>query len=96
MDLTFTFTAGLPDEQHVFELFLTTGWNEAYRITPTEFIDTLRNSWNSWSAYADEKLVGFGRIVCDGVLHALILDLIVYPDQQRKGIGGEIFKALVD
>jgi GNAT superfamily N-acetyltransferase len=30
------------------------------------------------------------------VLHALILDLIVYPGSQGKGLGGEILGRLVD
>ena len=48
------------------------------------------------SAYAGQKLVGFGRIICDGVLHALILDLIVHPDYQNLGIGGAVLDQLVN
>lgn len=96
MDRPFSFTSVLPDEQDIFELFLTTGWNDAYRITSGEFMVTLRNSWYCYSAYANGMLVGFGRILCDGVLHALILDLIVHPDWQGKGLGGRILNALVD
>lgn len=47
------------------------------------------------SAYQDDKLIGFGRIICDGIVHALILDLIVHPDFQNQGIGGLILEKLI-
>jgi len=96
MDNKFSFTAVLPEEQPVFDLYLTTGWNNAYKISPSEFMEALRNSWYCLSAYDDDRLVGFGRMICDGILHALILDLIVHPDFQGKGLGGEVLSRLVD
>ena len=48
------------------------------------------------SVYENENLVGFGRIICDGIVHALILDLIVDPEFQNKGIGGLILDKLVE
>lgn len=48
------------------------------------------------SAYHGEQLVGFGRMICDGVVHALILDMIVEPEFQGKGIGREILSRLVE
>jgi N-acetylglutamate synthase-like GNAT family acetyltransferase len=35
-------------------------------------------------------------MICDGVVHALILDLIVHPDYQNKGLGKRILNKLVD
>ena len=96
MEPRFTFSTDLPDEKAVFELFLTTGWNDDYRITPDEFMDALKSSWYCLSAYAGDRLAGFGRMLCDGVLHALILDLVVHPEWQGQGLGGEILTRLVD
>ena len=96
MDRRYSYRTDLPEVQAVFDLFLTTGWNSDYRITPAEFMDALRSSWYCLSAYDGERLVGFGRMLCDGVLHALILDLIVHPDWQGKGLGGEVLNRLVD
>lgn len=45
--------------------------------------------------YDKERLAGFGRILCDGVVHALILDMIAHPEYQRKGIGSRIPKFMV-
>ncbi len=47
------------------------------------------------SAYDCERMVGFGRILCDGVVHALILDMIVHPSYKRRGIGTEILNHLI-
>ena len=55
----------------------------------------LGNSWYILSAYDEGKLVGFGRVMCDGSLHAMIFDLIVHPSHQRRGIGSEIFSRIL-
>jgi len=47
-------------------------------------------------AYDGEQLVGFGRLVSDGILHAMIYELIVLPQYQGQGIGGEILGMLVE
>ncbi len=47
-------------------------------------------------AYDGIELVGFGRTVDDGKYYALIVDLIVSPKYQGKGIGGKILHELKD
>lgn len=36
------------------------------------------------------RLVGFVNVVWDGAVHAFLLDTIVAPDAQRRGIGQEL------
>jgi ribosomal protein S18 acetylase RimI-like enzyme len=91
-----TFTNTLPDIHHYYTLFESTGWNGDYKATPEELISTIKESWFSVSAYHKEKLVGFGRMVSDGLLHAVLFDVIVLPDYQRNGIGTEIMNRLLD
>ncbi|MBU1049413.1 GNAT family N-acetyltransferase [Candidatus Bipolaricaulota bacterium] len=55
----------------------------------------IENSRYHVSAYDGGTLVGFGRIVSDGALHALVFDLIVHPSHQRRGIGSEILTQLL-
>jgi GNAT superfamily N-acetyltransferase len=81
-----------PDEY--FALFQTTGWNENYHLTSHDLAKALKESAFMVSAYDDGRLVGFGRAVSDSI-HAMIYDLIVAPDHQRQGIGGEILDRLV-
>ena len=85
----------LPDKQEYFDLFETTGWNDSYQASPEELELANRNSWLTTSAYDNDKLVGFGRVLTDFVLHAMIFDMIVLPDYQGKGIGTMIIDELV-
>jgi GNAT superfamily N-acetyltransferase len=45
---------------------------------------------------ADGSLVGVGRLLDDGGLHASVWDVIVRPDRQREGIGTAILRAMLD
>ncbi|NQV19443.1 MAG: GNAT family N-acetyltransferase [Armatimonadetes bacterium] len=86
----------LPEKKQYFILFESTGWNEDYKMNADELVQTLRNSWFIYCAYFKNKLVGFGRILSDGFLHAVLFDVIVLPEFQREGIGKEIMKKLID
>jgi len=76
-------------------LFETTGWNEEYHFSKNELEEAVKNSWYIISAYHYQQLIGFGRVIADGIHHALIVDLIVHPEFQNNGIGSEILKRLV-
>ena len=83
-----------PTPEQYFALFETTGWNEEYQLTPYDLSQVLAHSWYMVCAYDEDRLVGFGRVVGDSV-HAMIYDLIVVPDHQKQGIGGEILDRLI-
>ena len=84
-----------PAKGDYWALFETTGWNREYQATPEELIQAVMNSQIAVSAYDGELLVGFGRVVTDGVLHAMIYDMIVLPSYQKRGIGRRILNSLV-
>lgn len=86
----------LPDKDEYFFLFTTTGWNEDYQVSANDLDRANRSSWLVVSAYDENKLVGFGRVMTDSVMHAMIFDMIVSPDYQGKGIGTMILTRLVD
>lgn len=77
-------------------LFETTGWNKSYQASPKELHQAITDSWYVLSAYENDRLVGFGRIISDGVLYALICDLIVNPACQGQGIGSALLAKLID
>jgi ribosomal protein S18 acetylase RimI-like enzyme len=93
--MTIRLSEQLPDKHEYFDLFITTGWNQQYQASPEEVEQANRNSWLTVSAYDDEKLVGFGRVVTDFVLHARIFDMIILPGYQGQGIGTMILEKLV-
>ena len=78
------------------QLFETTGWNRQYRASRKELHQAISNSWFVLSAYHGGELVGFGRVVSDGILYALICDLVVNPAYQGQGIGSALLNRLID
>lgn len=54
------------------------------------------NSHTVCSAYADGKLVGFGRALSDGAYQSAIYDVVVLPAYQNQGVGKAIMKALME
>jgi len=78
-----------------WSLFESTGWNEEYRIVKEDLAKAVRNSWFEVAAYDGDHLVGYGRVVTDGVLHAMIYDLITDRDYRGAGIGSEVLERLV-
>jgi len=93
--MTIVLRKELPDKNEYFSLFETTGWNKSYKASPEELETGNRNSWLTLSAFDGDKLVGFGRVVTDFTLHAMIFDLIVLPDYRGLGIGTMVLQELV-
>jgi GNAT superfamily N-acetyltransferase len=93
---TIIFKEEQPEINSYMNFFNTTGWNSEYNLSNNEMQRTLDNSWYIVCAYDADRLVGFGRVVTDGVIHAMIYEMIVDPKFQRKGIGKQILKMLVD
>jgi GNAT superfamily N-acetyltransferase len=90
------FLSEIPASDQFWNLFQTTGWNEKYGLSADELVQALRSSWYVLAAYDGDRLVGFGRLLSDGILHAMIYELIVLPEYQGQGIGGKILERLVE
>ena len=86
----------IPDKDKLFSLFISTSWNEKYQLNDTDLYKAIINSKFVVSVYIDSKLIGFGRIISDGILHALIVDIIVLPEFKRRGIGTIIINKLLN
>ncbi len=96
MTMNIEYKTETPSSDQYFKLFETTGWNREYQIRPEELARAVANSQHVVSAYDGDKLIGFGRVVTDGVLHAMIYDMIVHPDYQGCGVGTNILGRLVE
>ena len=95
MNDTFIFDDQLPDPEKYWDLFQTTGWNLEYNFSRSDLARAIQNSWYAISIYKSDDLIGFGRIIADGVHHALIVDLIIHPDHQGLGLGSRLLDRLV-
>ena len=90
------FRAEAPDPAAFARLFAGTGWDPEGRLTPDRAAEALARTWYAVSAYEGDVLVGTGRVVGDGVLHALLADVIVDPAYRHRGIGSVIVERLAD
>jgi GNAT superfamily N-acetyltransferase len=93
--MALTFSNEIPPTDQFWELFQATGWNENYHLSAAQLGQAIRGSWFVVAGYDDGNLVGFGRLVSDGVLHAMIYELIVAPPYQNQGLGSQILARLI-
>jgi len=53
--------------------------------------------YSHYTVRADHDLVGFLNILSDGIGDAFLIDLMVHPDFQKKGVGSSLVKkAIID
>lgn len=82
-----------PSREGFLRLFASTGWETT--LTPDQVAGALGTTWHAVCAYHGSLLVGMGRTISDGALHALIVEVIVDPAWQGRGIGSEVVRRLV-
>ena len=56
----------------------------------------LDNTYYSVSVYDDNQIIGYGRLIGDGICFMYIHDVMVKPDYQNKKIGTMIMNKLVE
>ncbi|MFC2079394.1 GNAT family N-acetyltransferase [Candidatus Bipolaricaulota bacterium] len=62
----------------------------------TKIKEGFRNSYRVVTAWEEDRIVGAGRMISDGVCYGWIHDMAVLPDLQKQGIGRGIVEALLD
>lgn len=58
--------------------------------------DAFNSSFAVVTAWSDSRLIGFGRMISDCKMYSSIFDVVIDPDFQKRGIGQEIMKKLID
>lgn len=91
MNISYSSNSDNVNWQHVSNIMASIDWGKRSS-------KTLEGAFKKSSfvrfAYDGDKLVGFARTVDDGVFYAWIVDLVVMPEYQGKGIGAYMLKAL--
>ncbi|MNC50701.1 Acetyltransferase (GNAT) family protein [compost metagenome] len=91
-----TFIESIPKVEEYMLLIESTGWGGILEKGRTLLNCSLENSWYSISVYTkNNEIIGFGRVLSDGSLHALICDVIILPEYQGNGIGSELLQKLI-
>ena len=83
------------NEAEIRQLYSEVGW-AAY----TENLPVLelgyKNSLLVLAAYEKDELLGIIRVVGDGFTIVFVQDILVFPREQRKGVGTALLKAVLD
>jgi len=78
------FRTEMPSQEQFWDLFQATGWNDTYHLSPGELFRAVSSNWFAVSAFDGDMLVAFGRVVSDGILHAMIYEMITLPEYQGR------------
>ena len=60
-----------------------------------QYDQILKKSYSHYSLQQDGQLVGFLNVISDGIGNALLVDLMVHPDYQQKGLGHTIVNVAI-
>ncbi len=82
-------------EEEILPLYRAVGWSNYYEH-PRMLQAAFENSLCVLGAYEGETLVGILRAVGDGHSVLFIQDILVYPEFQRRGIGTQLMKAVLE
>lgn len=82
---------GLTDLKEVWES-CSWGW------IPDEsrMISIFDNRWKNLVLYCDEKPVGYAGLISDHNVYALLVDMMIMPDFQKKGLGKKLLEYVVE
>ena len=83
------------DLQQLAHLFDSVGWQHRTR-DPERLAQMVLGSMYGVSAHDAEKLVGYARAISDGAFNAYVSTVAVLPEYQRRGIGRELIRRLLD
>jgi GNAT superfamily N-acetyltransferase len=83
------------DLQKLARLFESVGWSHRTR-DPERLAQMVRGSLYGVSAHDGDALVGYARAISDGAFNAYVSTVAVLPEYQRRGIGRELLRRLVD
>lgn len=82
-------------EAEIRRLYTEVGWT-AY----TENMSVLEQGYKNFllvlAAYENDELFGIIRVVGDGFTFIFVQDILVFPREQRNGVGTALMKAVLD
>ena len=82
-------------EAEIRRLYTEVGWT-AYTENMSVLEQGYKNSLLVLAAYENDELLGIIRIVGDGFTIIFVQDILVFPREQRNGVGTALMKAVLD
>ena len=81
------------EEAHT--LWRQTGWNRRYRLSLADFTRSWRASPVKKGIVKNGRIVAIGRANTDGVVYAMVHDIVVHPEHRGQGLGKRIVLEVV-
>lgn len=94
--MEFTYTSEVPHPDQLYDLYECEGWNDFLKLPKEVLHQAMVQSWCVMSAYHENRLIGTGRIISDGLINGYICGVIVHPSYRNQAIGKEIMRKLVE
>lgn len=82
-----------PSPEQLVNLYDSVGWG--HKDYPQMLVKAIENSSFLVCAHADTELIALGRAISDGVFTVYFPDLLVKPEWQNKGIGGQMMEIML-
>ena len=82
-------------EAEIRRRYTEVGWT-AYTENMSVLEQGYKNSLLVLAAYENDELLGIIRVVGDGFTIIFVQDILVFPREQRKGVGTALMKAVLD
>jgi ribosomal protein S18 acetylase RimI-like enzyme len=83
------------DYEAARQFFVEQGWEARVRDAE-RFRKMMERADRTVVVLDDERIVGFGRALCDGVSNGYISMVAVAPDMRGRGLGREIVRRLME
>ena len=82
-------------EEEILRLYAAVGWT-AYTKNTEALKQGFQRSLLVLAAYEKDELLGILRAVGDGYTSVFVQDILVFPDQQRRGVGTALLRAVLE
>lgn len=91
MNLEIQKNANLTPAQ-IEKLRVAVGWDSLHRKYQT----ALEKTFAHYSVLEQQELIAFARVISDGAIYALIVDVMVRPDFQTRGLGKNMLEFVLE
>ena len=83
------------NEKEIVRLYTKVGWT-AYTDNLLILRRGFENSLLVLGAFENNELIGIIRVVGDGFTIVFVQDILIFPNQQRKGVGSALLQEILD
>lgn len=88
-----TYKENVKNSIELCKLYCEVGWGE---LEPELATKAIENTLYSISVYNQDTIIGYGRLIGDGVMFIYVQDIMVTPKYQGQGIGKTILNKLMN